>query len=300
MVITGYRSIFNRGKDLLRYLPFLVRMKRALLPNPDGLEGVTKVPVLRTFPLFLPNSVGSYDDRARLTIQAINQAFPLLARLAQTLGHEPAPLKDISEAAADDRKLRSVKKLKILFDKHGSDKANHHNYHLLYGSILEDRNSVKRILEIGIGTNNEDVVSNMGFRGHPGASLRAFRDFCPNAMIYGADIDRRILFEEERIATRFIDQTDPASFDALLSELIGDFDLVIDDGLHSPNANIASLDFGLKLVKAGGWVVVEDISASALPVWQSVCAMTSENYSAHLFQAEGAIIFAVQRVSVEC
>ena len=32
----------------------------------------------------------------------------------------------------------------------------------------------------------------------------------------------------------------------------GNFDLVIDDGLHSPDANIATLEFGLKILKVGG------------------------------------------------
>ena len=42
----------------------------------------------------------------------------------------------------------------------------------------------------------------------PGASLRAWRDFFPNATILGADLDREVLFEEERITTGYMDQTD--------------------------------------------------------------------------------------------
>jgi hypothetical protein len=67
------------------------------------------------------------------------------------------------------------------------------------------------LLEIGLGTNNTDVVSNMGSEGVPDASLRAFRDYLPNARIYGAGIDKRILFEESRIKTYFADQTDLAA-----------------------------------------------------------------------------------------
>ena len=39
----------------------------------------------------------------------------------------------------------------------------------------------------------------MGTEGKPGASLRAFRDFCMNAEVIWADIDKRILFKEDRI-----------------------------------------------------------------------------------------------------
>jgi hypothetical protein len=109
--------------------------------------------------------------------------------------------------------------LKALFDHHGSDKANSHNYHILYSSILGDGEKIENIFEIGLGTNNSDVVSNMGSGGKPGASLRAFRDYCPNANIYGADIDSRILFSEERIRTFYLDQTRLDSFQNLLIDL---------------------------------------------------------------------------------
>jgi hypothetical protein len=46
----------------------------------------------------------------------------------------------------------------------------------------------------------------MGRTGTPGASLRAWRDYFPNAEIYGADIDREILFEEERISAFYVNQ----------------------------------------------------------------------------------------------
>ena len=47
--------------------------------------------------------------------------------------------------------------------------------------------------------------------GKPGASLRVWRDYFPNAIIYGADIDKDILFAEERIKTFYIDQLDPVA-----------------------------------------------------------------------------------------
>ena len=52
-----------------------------------------------------------------------------------------------------------------------------HNYHLIYGSLFKKNNKVKKILEIGLGTDDEKIISNMGRYGKPGASVRAFRDF---------------------------------------------------------------------------------------------------------------------------
>jgi hypothetical protein len=134
----------------------------------------------------------------------------------------------------------------------------------------------------------------MGDSGKPGASLRAFRDFLPNAQIYGADVDRRILFQEDRIRTFFVDQTDIQSFGEL-ARLNATFDLIIDDGLHSPNANIAVLLFGLRKIIPGGWLVVEDIDDAARPVWQVFSSLLPTGYKSYLIDAKNALVFAVQR-----
>ena len=49
----------------------------------------------------------------------------------------------------------------------------------------------------------------MGKDGVPLASLKAWRDYFENANIYGADIDKNILKNENRIKTFFVAQTDP-------------------------------------------------------------------------------------------
>jgi len=135
-------------------------------------------------------------------------------------------------------------KLGSLFTFHGSDKATIHDYYLIYASIINDiQNPNIKIFEIGLGTNNTDVVSTMGTNGKPGASLRAFRDYIDDSYIYGADFDHRILFEEKRIKTFFVDQTNPKTFSDLSKKINLEFDLMIDDGLHSPNANLNSLAF---------------------------------------------------------
>jgi hypothetical protein len=257
----------------------------------------TNEQVIQALPTFAVSSAGAPDAIAPLTLQAAEQTVPLLARLAEMAGHPgpvPAPVQSFAGTPAA---RASAEKLKALLDHHGSDKAQPHDYHHLYGTILQQRDSISAVLEIGLGTNNVDVVSNMGPAGRPGASLRAFRDFLPNARIYGADVDRRILFREERIETFHVDQTDTATFDALSARLEGvRFDLVIDDGLHAPNANLATLAFGLPKLTPGGVMVVEDIHPAHLPVWHVVFAMLPQGqYSHFLAHAHGGILVAIQR-----
>jgi hypothetical protein len=182
---------------------------------------------------------------------------------------------------------------------YGSDKASKHNYHLVYSYILRERTAFTGLLEIGIGSDDTNIASNMGRGGKPGASLRAFRDFLPNAMIYGADFDDKILFEEKRIKTFFVDQTNPDTLEQLNHSVPDKLDLIIDDGLHAPNANIATLIFALpKLKDEGGWFIIEDIPESAISIWEVVSAILPANmYKSHLIRTKGAYMFACQKIS---
>lgn len=143
-----------------------------------------------------------------------------------------------------------------------SDKSTTHNYNILYSYILNilGKDKPLNILEVGMGTNNPNLVSSMGSEGRPGASLYSFRDYLPNAIIYGSDIDRDILFQEHRIKTAFVDQMKPETFRQMSHDFDNvKFDLIIDDGLHSIGANINTLLYALNQVNDDGWVVIEDI-----------------------------------------
>jgi cephalosporin hydroxylase len=272
-------------------------LRRALRGTARRVLHPSDARIIESFPMFSPASAGSARDLAELAIQAADQVFPFLLRIASPNRRDTSAPVPITCFANDTSKKLAAAELKELYDHYGSDKAGNHDYHLVYGSLLSDRMSVTALLEIGLGTNNPRLVSNMGKRGRPGGSLRAFRDFLPKAQVYGADIDRQILFEEDRITTFFVDQTDPASLTAL-ADLIGNhFDLIIDDGLHSPAANLAVLDFGLGKLKIGGWLVVEDIRAEALPIWQLTAAIMPRQFEARVVTARKAALFVVQRLA---
>lgn len=248
--------------------------------------------------LFVPNSAGDSDTLLNLTLQAVSQTFPLLSRLLGVVGHAKLMPVRLESLPADARGRAAAETLKRLFAEFGSDKSTGRNYHLLYGDILKNTDEVTCVLEIGLGTNHLDVASNMGESGMPGASLRAFRQLLPNATIFGADVDRRVLFEEDRISTFFVDQTDLASFESLDANIPNAVDLIIDDGLHAPNANLAVLSFGLAKLKNRGWLVIEDIPERAIPLWQVVAALLPPTFPSRLLRAEGGLVFAVQRLDV--
>jgi hypothetical protein len=181
-----------------------------------------------------------------------------------------------------------------LLTHHGSDKATAHDYHLLYANILERRRTESlKLLEIGLGTNDDKFLSSMGGRGRPGSSLRAFRDFLPTSEIFGADIDKAILFQDVRIKTFWVDQTAPDTFRNIAQGI--KFDIIIDDGLHCPFANLATLNWALDALNPGGTVVVEDIVKSHLPVWHVVTSLLPAKLNARLIEARGGILFMASK-----
>jgi hypothetical protein len=251
--------------------------------------------LFRELDLFVPNARGPNEEVIRLAFQAANQTFPLLNAIVDETGACHSAIVDVEAFCKTKPERTTALKLKELLDRYGSDKANIHNYHLVYGAILTRMGSIQSLLEIGLGTNNVSLISNMGAAGRPGASLRAFRDFLPGAQVYGADVDRNILFTEERITTFFIDQTDPTSFRE--AEAVGGLDLLIDDGLHTPNANLAALRLGLSHINVGGWIVIEDIPPRAMPVWKVVGAILPLRYRTSIIRTRGGLLFTVERTS---
>lgn len=98
----------------------------------------------------------------------------------------PQPIQTLFPTQASSN---GAAELAALFNQYGSDNSAQHDYHLVYAPLLGSRRSDPlRLFEIGLGTNNSDVVSTMGPSGKPGASLRAFRDFCQNAQVLGATL----------------------------------------------------------------------------------------------------------------
>jgi len=179
-----------------------------------------------------------------------------------------------SSLAAELQKVNMVEPTRMcrVMTKYGSDKGRLHRYTTIYSALFKERyGQALRILELGLGTNNPDVPSNMGLFGAPGASLRGWRELFPKALIYGADVDRRILFSEDRIKTFHCDQLDGSSIRSLWSQpdLQDGVDILIEDGLHTFEGNISFLEGSIGHVRPGGIYITEDIMWNDVESWYS-------------------------------
>lgn len=139
-----------------------------------------------------------------------------------------------------------------------------HNYTTFYYSIFKNlRDKQLRVFELGLGTNNVNIPSNMGRGGRPGASLYGWSEFFPNSHIFGADIDDDILFSTKKITTFYCDQTNPESIKKMWSEpdLQDNFDIIVEDGLHKFYANVCFFENSIHKLKPNGYYIIEDILA---------------------------------------
>ena len=176
-----------------------------------------------------------------------------------------------------------------IMGRHKSDKGHvnirnsWHNYTTFYYSIFKDmRTHPLRIFELGLGTNNVSISSNMGPEGTPGASLRGWKEFFANSQIFGADIDRDILFEEDRINTFYCDQTDPDSIADMwnMPELRDDFDIIVEDGLHTPDAAACFFENSIHKLKSGGYYIIEDINSDFIDIFTAKVDGWKQKYPA--------------------
>jgi SAM-dependent methyltransferase len=207
---------------------------------------------------------GSDKTYGPQTVQALKQLFEHY--------HESLEVKSLKEVVGETGENPDSRELAALFTKYGSDKSTRHDYHFLYEYFLRGkRQAPLKILEIGIGTNHEDVFSHMGPEGKPGASLRAFSAWAPWAELFGADIDTRVLFNEGRIKTFFIDQLKPETIREGCGRFAPrSFDLIVDDGLHTPEASLNFLVGAIDLLKDDGTFVVEDVAPRHLVFWTAI------------------------------
>ena len=157
-----------------------------------------------------------------------------------------------------------MQSLDYYVEKYGTDKKlSHHTetYNYLFNNV---RKEIKSVLEVGVGSTKEsDSLSTFkGILSHfphytPGGSLRVWRDFFPEAKVYGIDIQDDCLIEEERIKTFIFNSTDKVKCNENLDLLT--FDVIIDDGSHFGADQISTLENLFGRVVPGGYYIIEDI-----------------------------------------
>jgi predicted O-methyltransferase YrrM len=138
--------------------------------------------------------------------------------------------------------------------KHNTDKL---KYADLYYNILSDmRLQIKSIFEIGV---------------YRGASLKMWREYCPNAKITAIDSlyafrakhERRNIwdyFNEEELKffnIEIMNQTEVDRLSAFASKY-KPYDLIIDDGEHSSSSNKKAMEILYPLLRPKGIYIIED------------------------------------------
>lgn len=142
--------------------------------------------------------------------------------------------------------------LKELFNNYGCDKARKHHYDLVYElEFASIREKNLAILEVGV------------FKGE---STQAWVDYFPNAKIYGLDVFTRVPMNEISILKHpRVEAARGNSIDITITEKIRKkwpgvkFDIIIDDGLHTPRANADTFKNLFPLLKEDGAYYVEDV-----------------------------------------
>lgn len=144
-----------------------------------------------------------------------------------------------------------MKSLKQLFDTYGADKGHKHHYDNIYEKLFSPKRNEKiNFLEVGIWK---------------GLGMAALRDYFPNGEIYGIDIFTRIKPEQVHVLglnrTHWIkgDSTNIAISGLLADQFGVQFDYILDDGAHYPEANKLTFRHLNQFLKPGGMYIIEDV-----------------------------------------
>ena len=89
----------------------------------------------------------------------------------------------------------------------------------------------------------------------------------------GVDINRNFLADPslERVTLMHFDQLELNPNESLIAKLKADnVSLIIDDGLHTAEANISAFNNLISFVNQGAIYIVEDINRNQLPFWEEV------------------------------
>jgi hypothetical protein len=236
-----------------------------------------------TFQSRLRNVLGS-----RRSIKSLLKTLPFATKQAiRTING--AQLNDVLNLLTDYEKIRSnnqdvlngsligLNEFEELTKKYGAGKKGGHKF--IYTKLSLQRSSTLNILELGIGTNNPRLASAMWSGYIPGSSLRLWSEVFYNSNIIGADIDENILINQGRISSFWTDQNSEKALRDLLEKVKakGKLGLIIDDGLHTPEANLRTFLHLSEILELGGYYIIEDIEPAWEGFWKMVGA-SLDNY----------------------
>lgn len=146
-----------------------------------------------------------------------------------------------------------MESLKEIILRYGTDKTLN-GYTDKYEEVFTPfRFDKMNILEVGIANEQSMYIKNY----QPAASLKTWRDYFINSMIYGVDINPNTKIKDERIECFIFDSTDSTKVSEFLIDL--KFKIIIDDGSHDMFDQIKTFDNLYPKLEKGGLYIIEDI-----------------------------------------
>ncbi len=149
--------------------------------------------------------------------------------------------------------------------KYKCDKLANHNYTPIYFEMFKDRrDTVRRVLEIGIGNPGHEA------NGFPiGASLRMWEEFFSNSEIIGLDWCKVAMINKGRIRSFFCDQSKEKSLRDTIATITAIytpfnesvlFDVIIDDGSHNQFDQVLTVKTLMPYLAHDGFYIIEDVN----------------------------------------
>jgi hypothetical protein len=140
-----------------------------------------------------------------------------------------------------------------------------HNYSSLYYFLFQDlENSNINFFEMGIFF---------------GSSVRAFRDFFKNGIVYAGDYDVTTFLMDEGVNCNYCDQDNPESIKQLFDLLDVNFDIIIDDGKHEFVSNLNMLNNPIHKLKEGGIYIIEDLRFDVVDKFKNVLQTLKDDHN---------------------
>ena len=150
-------------------------------------------------------------------------------------------------------------------DHPGTDKEFNHRYiSMFYETHMPAyRKKTINILEIGAAT---------------GSSLRLWRDYFPLATVYGVEL--RPLLDKSLRGEPRINATMQDGYTESFANSLPDMDIVIDDGPHTLESQLKTIELFMPKLRPGGMMVIEDVQSNH-DLWILAEALSAFRWAIH-------------------
>jgi|SRR5208283_4853709 len=159
----------------------------------------------------------------------------------------------------EDQQAEKRSVLRVLMNRHGTDKLFLHHYDEEYTRHFEPfKDRTFALLEIGVGGYGDPRKG--------GESLKVWRDYFPHATVNGLDNEPKDLRLGGRAITWLGSQNNVEDLERV-NRLAGPFDIIIDDGSHQQEHIRTSFFTLFPLLASGGIYVIEDMETAYRPAF---------------------------------